>query len=64
MFNGHVPIQLNRVINEYSHLGQIDRGWKPFDVKEMETCVEVVVQKMIEIDASQFNSLLESYWGI
>ncbi|GGH86818.1 wobble nucleotide-excising tRNase [Pullulanibacillus pueri] len=60
MFNGNVPPLLNRVINEYSHLVYLDRGWKPVDVDEMEMCVEIIIKRLEEIDPEQFNSLLDS----
>jgi wobble nucleotide-excising tRNase len=60
MFDGNVPSLLNRVINEYSHLVYIDRGWKPVDVDEMEKCVEIIIEKMKQKDPEQFHALLES----
>ncbi|WP_176466606.1 AAA family ATPase [Terribacillus saccharophilus] len=60
LFNGSVPTLLNRVINEYSHLVYLDRGWKPVDVDEMEKCVEIIIKRLEEVDPEQFYSLLES----
>ncbi|QOR67332.1 AAA family ATPase [Cytobacillus suaedae] len=60
LFEGNIPTLLNRVINEYSHLVYIDRGWKPVDVDEMERCVQLIIDKMRDSDPEQFYSLLES----
>ena len=46
LFGGNVPVIINRVINEYSHLVYIDRGWKPIDVYEMEICVEIIIENI------------------
>lgn len=60
LFDGNVPVIINRVINEYSHLVYIDRGWKPVDVHEMELCVSIIIEKIKGNDPEQFNALLES----
>lgn len=60
LFDGNVPVIINRVINEYSHLVYIDRGWKPIDVQEIEICVDVIIEKIKSNDPEQFNALLES----
>lgn len=60
LFEGSVPSLINRVINEYSHLTYIDRGWKPIDVDEVEECAKLVIEKIQEKDPEQFAALLES----
>jgi wobble nucleotide-excising tRNase len=60
LFDGTVPTLINRVINEYSHLTYIDRGWKPIDVDEVEECAKIVIDKIQEKDPEQFHALLES----
>ena len=60
LFNQNVPTLLNRVVNEYSHLTFIDRGWSPIDVAEVEECVKIVVEMIKEKDEEQFNALVES----
>lgn len=57
---GNIPALINRVINEGSHLVYIDRGWKPIDVEEMEKCVCIIMEKILEKDPEQYNALLES----
>ncbi|SEW57437.1 AAA family ATPase [Chitinophaga arvensicola] len=60
LFDGNVPSLLNRFINEFSHLVFIDRGWKPIDVAEAETCVKIIIDKIREKDEEQFNALVSS----
>ena len=60
LFDGTVPTLINRVINEYSHLTYIDRGWKPIDVDEVEECAKIVIDKIKEKDPEQFAALIES----
>jgi wobble nucleotide-excising tRNase len=60
LFDGHVPSLINRIVNENSHLTHIDRAWKPMDVDEIETCAKLVIEKIKEIDPSQFDALVAS----
>lgn len=60
LFDDNVPSLINRVINEYSHLTYIDRGWKPIDVDEAEDCARIVMDKIKEKDPSQYQALVES----
>lgn len=60
MFSGNIPIIINRVINEYSHLTYIERAWKPFDVPELEDCVKIILDKIKEHDQEQFDMLVSS----
>jgi len=60
LFDGNIPSLIKRVINEYSHLTYIDRGWKPIDVDEAEECAKIIIEKIKEKDPEQFVALLES----
>ena len=60
MFDANVPVLINRVANEYSHLTFIERAYKPFDIPELETIVTIIFDKMKEIDLIQFDVLMES----
>lgn len=60
LFDNNIPTLLNRVVNEYSHLIFIDRGWSPMDVAEVEECVKIVIDKVKEKDEDQFNALIQS----
>jgi wobble nucleotide-excising tRNase len=60
MFEGHVPILVNRIVNEFSHLTFIERAWKPFDIPELDEVVNHIFDRMKEIDGKQFSVLLDS----
>jgi len=60
LFDGHTPSLINRIINENSHLTQLDRGWKPMDVNEIEDCAKLVIDKIKEKDPDQFEALVAS----
>ncbi|MEG0266660.1 MAG: AAA family ATPase [Bacilli bacterium] len=60
LFDGNIPIKINRIINEYSHLTFIDRGWQPMDVPEVEECAKEIIRIIKEKDTDQYNALLES----
>ncbi len=60
--NDSVSITLvNRVINEYSHIGeQFDRGMHPIDIDEIGKISGIVLSKIKELDADQYEALVES----
>jgi len=60
LFDGNIPSLLRRFIHEYSHLVFIERGWRPVDVAEAETCVRIIIDKIKEKDEDQFNALVSS----
>jgi len=60
LFDNNVPCLINRVVNEYSHLTYLDRGWKPIDVDEVEECAKIVLDKIKEKDPEQFDALVAS----
>jgi len=50
-----------RISNEYSHLSAVfERGATPIEVPEMKSAADLIIKKIKEIDAEQYNSLLES----
>ena len=52
---------INRVVNEYSHLGEhFDRGLEPIDVDAIRKIAKVVITKIETNDPEQFAALLES----
>ncbi|NQV18430.1 MAG: AAA family ATPase [Armatimonadetes bacterium] len=60
LFENNVPSLINRVINEYSHLTHIDRGWKPIDVDEAVNCATIIIDRIKEKDIDQFEALVNS----
>lgn len=60
LFDNNIPALLNRIVNEFSHLTYIDRGWNPMDVPEIEKCVKIVIEKIKEKDSEQFEALKAS----
>lgn len=60
--NNPVPRALvNRLSNEYSHLqGAIERAARPIEIEEFSIAAKKIVERLQEIDASQYNSLLRS----
>jgi len=52
---------VNRVINEYSHIGeQFDRGMHPIDIDEIGKISGIVLSKIKELDPDQYEALVES----
>jgi len=52
---------INRVVNEYSHLGEhVDRGLEPIDVDAMCKVAQAVITKIQVTDPQQFAALLDS----
>ncbi|WP_285054512.1 AAA family ATPase [Pedobacter ginsengisoli] len=52
---------INRVINEYSHLGeQFERGMEPIDVDEISKISIAVMDRIKKNDPNQFDALMES----
>lgn len=60
--NDSVAINLvNRVINEFSHIGeQFDRGMEPIDVEEINKVAVLVLSRIEQVDTPQYEALLES----
>lgn len=52
---------VNRVINEYSHIGeQFERGMNPIDIDEIGKISGIVITKIKESDPNQYGALVES----
>lgn len=52
---------INRVINEYSHIGEhFDRGMEPIDIDEISKISKLVIDKIKMSDADQYEALLQS----
>ncbi|RZJ84465.1 MAG: hypothetical protein EOO20_21205, partial [Chryseobacterium sp.] len=60
--NDNLSLNLvNRVINEYSHIGeQFERGMNPIDIDEIGKISGMVISKIKESDLNQYNALVES----
>ena len=48
------------MVNEFSHLNYVDRGWRPIDVNEAVSCVKTIIDKIKEKDPEQFEALVQS----
>lgn len=59
-FGDSYPTLLNRIINEYSHLTSLERGYIPFEIAELKQCVNVLIETMEKKDPSQLNDLINS----
>lgn len=52
---------INRVINEYSHIGEhFDRGMEPVDIDEISKISKLVIDKIQISDPDQYEALLQS----
>ena len=52
---------INRVTNEYSHIGEhFERGMEPIDIEEIKKISKVVIDKIKTTDVDQYEALLES----
>ena len=53
-------IVINRVINEFSHLENIERAQMPLDLLEMQKIANLIILNIQEKDKEQFDALLKS----
>ena len=60
LFEDHVPSQVNRVVNEYSHLAWAERGLRVIDVPEMETAAKHILSALKDKDLAHFETLCDS----
>ncbi len=60
IFNIEESSSINRIINENSHLTFVDRGWKPFEIPEIQTVARIILEKIKEKDEEQYNALLNA----
>lgn len=52
---------INRVINEYSHIGeQFERGMEPVDIDEICKISKIIIDKIKENDPDQYEALVQS----
>ncbi|MDT3402264.1 AAA family ATPase [Mucilaginibacter terrae] len=60
--NDRVTINLiNRVINEYSHIGEhFERGMEPIDMDEITKVSSLVLNRISTTDPDQYNALMDS----
>ena len=59
-FDGHVPVEINRITNEYSHLTRGDRGLTVVDVPEMETAARLILSTLKTKDPAHYQALCNS----
>ena len=60
MFDGHVPSEVNRVVNEYSHLAWASRGMRVMDVPEVVTAAREILNALRTRDWAHYESLCKS----
>lgn len=60
--NDNISINLvNRVINEYSHIGEhFERGMEPVDIDEISKISAIIISKIKESDPDQYAALVDS----
>lgn len=60
LFDDHVPIEVNRVVNEYSHLKWAERGMKVMDVPEVVTAAKEILEALQTKDRAHYETLCKS----
>ncbi len=60
LFEGNERSEVNRVINEYSHLAWAERGLKVIDVPEIETAAKLILKAIKTKDPDHFKVLCKS----
>lgn len=60
LFEGNERSEVNRVINEYSHLAWAERGLKVIDVPEIEKAAKLILKALKEKDPAHFSVLCKS----
>jgi len=60
IFKGHIPIIVNRVVNEFSHLTWGDRGTLVMDIAEAEIVAKEIIRVIKDNDYTHFEALCES----
>lgn len=60
MFDDHVPSEVNRVVNEYSHLSWASRGMKVMDVPEVVTAAREILKALQAKDRTHYDILCKS----
>lgn len=60
MFDDHVPSEVNRVVNEYSHLVWAERGMRVMDVPEVVTAAREILMTLQRKDKKHYDVLCKS----
>ena len=60
MFDDHVPSEVNRVVNEYSHLAWASRGMRVMDVPEVVTAAREILKALRTKDWAHYETLCKS----
>lgn len=60
LFDGHVPSEVNRVVNEYSHLTWAERGLRVVDVPEIEKVAILILKALQTKDPEHYETLCKS----
>ena len=60
LFNDHVPSEVNRVVNEYSHLVWAERGMRVMDVPEVVTAAREILKALQTKDKNHYDTLCKS----
>lgn len=59
-FESPLPTFMSRIINEYSHLSTLERGYIPIDIEELKECVNILLETIEKGDPHQFKDLVAS----
>lgn len=60
LFDDNIPSEVNRVVNEYSHLVWTERGMKVMDVPEVETAAKEIIRALKVKDVDHYVTLCKS----
>ena len=60
MFDEHVPSEVNRVVNEYSHLVWAERGMRVMDVPEVVAAAREILKTLKRKDKKHYDVLCKS----
>lgn len=60
LFDDHIPSEVNRVVNEYSHLVWAERGMKVMDVPEVVTAAREILNALKTKDNAHYVTLCKS----
>ena len=60
MFEDYVPSEVNRVVNEYSHLAWAERGMRVMEVPEVVTAAKEILKALQKKDRAHYETLCQS----
>ena len=60
LFDEHIPSEVNRVVNEYSHLVWVERGMRVMDVPEVVTAAREILKALQTKDKKHYDTLCKS----